>query len=1077
MAGTGKVVYWESISSAATFAFIQKDRSGVEHTISGTTSGEKVVDITNAESAGFILSFNSGRLAYLNVRDNHGRPAISVQFLRSGLSPATGGFFGSIRHAFSHLSIRGDIAAVRADRSARVGEKNVVALSSKGRLQAWRIHRGGHNEHLGESDMREYITAALHEADPVSQEYPPESLEALDFTFVPKGLEAKYLELSRLSDAMESEDASVQHLLLLVSLTKSRTARYALVEIILTTKECRTGMVRPITSYSSPVEQSDVAQTMRPRIYLPRPALVAFVIFNRAAIIASVAVPPESPESQLQSDNHMVPPTFEDVVDFREDKVHEILGSGFEETPVASNQEEARHQRHKIKNPSAVLFVRGAGIVRLLTTDVDRFASDKPPQVTAKSKLEQAVFFGAKHDNPLVFDSRKEIQFSNEELSNAALEISHEILSSSTSYISTLPVHLEENLQARSYALERLANYLRSSGAELDRPSRWKLLYNAEKMHVAALLWNLHESFTASRPSDDKKSLVGSIVEFIHQNDKHEPSAKIGEVDAVRHWFIKDVFRMEIFVTWAYEVIKVLYKDHLLDDRQVTVMLLEAMQIHVCANTASKDFREANLTHYRLGDERLRNGVLASGYEDLPEPWTSTEVGANNQRRLVDLIKGWLDDHYLTSDKPTKSKSAKSPDPRTLHKIYTDLPPLVDGMLFSLLEQARFAKDANESLAQAFAKEYAADRTERTRYLARIGHWEPAAKMAKRHGSLDALAAILLDHVDKLEGEIAEPGLTPFEQQNLKAKREAKKTELENSLREYGTEFAFPLYDYMLDKHGVGAVLDYDLDVLGCKTRYLRSKPELAKISWINDVQAEDDVQHAAATLVNHSLAKEQLVWNKKIGLSLGKLALLAESEVAIDRRDSLKPKADEARREDMITEVNTALSAMKIQDEIYNQVVSSTYDAVDEAAALNFAMETYSTNIPRRQKALHQIFEDGMGRLLRRESLDAMTLIDLLTLMSGSSEAFSANPFCLAFKVAENCCHSDEAKDARALIWRRLLIRDDWPKLNDTQLKGDDEVAGRLAETTLYIALTDCIRARKFSIPLAPRLLPLSLY
>ncbi|KAI1045150.1 hypothetical protein LB505_013202 [Fusarium chuoi] len=67
MGGSGKVVYWESIASAATFVFMKKDRTGVEYTISGMQTGEKVVAITNAESAGFILTFNSGRLAYMNA--------------------------------------------------------------------------------------------------------------------------------------------------------------------------------------------------------------------------------------------------------------------------------------------------------------------------------------------------------------------------------------------------------------------------------------------------------------------------------------------------------------------------------------------------------------------------------------------------------------------------------------------------------------------------------------------------------------------------------------------------------------------------------------------------------------------------------------------------------------------------------------------------------------------------------------------------------------------------------------------------------------------------------------------------
>src|SRR5690606_38217356 len=62
---SGKVAYWESISSAATLDFIRQQRSGVEDSISGMYSGEHVTQLVNAGSAGFVLVFSSGRLAYL----------------------------------------------------------------------------------------------------------------------------------------------------------------------------------------------------------------------------------------------------------------------------------------------------------------------------------------------------------------------------------------------------------------------------------------------------------------------------------------------------------------------------------------------------------------------------------------------------------------------------------------------------------------------------------------------------------------------------------------------------------------------------------------------------------------------------------------------------------------------------------------------------------------------------------------------------------------------------------------------------------------------------------------------------
>lgn len=1071
MAGSGKVVYWESISSAATFAFIKKDRSGVEYDISGMSVGEKVVDIANAESAGFILSFNTGRLAYLNVRDNHGRPAISVQFLRSSLASGGSGFFGSIRHAFSHLSLRGDVAAVRADRSSRVGEKNIVALSAKGRLQAWRIHRGGHNEPLGEFDARESITNALYEVDPKSEDFPADSFEALDFTFVPKGMDSKYHELSSLSNAMESDDPELQHLLILVSLTRRGTSRYALVEAMLNPDGCRTGVIRPITSYSTPFTQSDVAQIVRPRLYLPRPALVAYIVFDRAAIIASMAVPPLSPEAQLQTDNHHVPSTFEDVIDFREDKTHEIIGSGFEEPPSATNNEDTRTQRQRTKNPSTVLLVRGAGVIRLVTTDVDQFGSERPPTVTAKSKMEQAVFFGEKQDNPLIFDARQEVAFSNEQMAEAALELSQEILESKTPFMSTLPAHLESNLLARSQALERLNGYIRATGAELDRTTRWQLLWSAEKMHVAALLWKRHEDFTASRLSSndkDKQSVIAMIVQFIHESQKHNPVAKAGEVDAVRHWFLHDVASLDLFVSWAYELIKKMHQEKVLNNAKGSMLSYEAMQVFTCALTDALEYRRANLTFYGLGSEILEHGIMKTGYEGLPVPWTARNILANNAKRCFELAQRWVEP-YLQEGAEKYQQTESGPDPKVLDKILRSLPALLDVMLTSVLEHARAARYSaspkERDNAHHFAAEYESSRQEKTIWLARAGHWEQAATIAKKHGCLNGLASILLQHIERLETNLKDPGMSPFEQQRLKTLKESKKAELQSNMVDSVTGFGFAVYDYLLEAHGVSALLGFNLDVAGTRTKYLRSKPELAKLSWMNDVDEEKDVSTAARTLLDVGLSKEQQVWSKKVELSLGKLALLAEEEDSGPR--NFTNRAEEVQREEVIDKVHRELRTIQVQEDLYQQVRPTIAEAIDDATALNFVMEQHC-KIPKKAKASRQVFEDGMRRLLNHEALDVMTLIDLLSqayFAPGLRPGDSSDLHWLALKVAEASCHKDEVHEAKRLIWRRLLNRDDWKSINNTQMKDDDEIVVALAQTALCECFYDGITHRKAPI------------
>ncbi|KAL0942209.1 nuclear pore complex subunit nup133 [Colletotrichum truncatum] len=1075
---SGKIAYWESISSAATLDFIRQQRHGVEGAISGMYSGERVIQITNAESAGFVLAFSSGRLAYMNVRDGHGRPTISVQFLRTSLGPANGGLFGSIRHALTHTTGRGDIAAVRAERTARVGERNVVAATLKGRLHAWRIHRGGHHDTIVEADMQEEIIDAIREVDPSSGEFHHDTFEVVDFTFVPKGLEAKYRDMSRLSDAMASDDINLQHLLLLVSLTKKRESHYSLVEVILSPSSAQVGMVRPITSYKARFSPANPLQATRPRLYLPRPALVAFIVLDKAVVVASIGVPPESPDAQLQEDNHIIPPTYEDVITLSDNNQSEVLGSGFEEPQAANSHEESRSQRQKTKNPAVVLIVRGSGVVRLTTTDIDRFGSDKPPKVTPKSKLEQAVFFGNKQDTPLVFDGRKGVQFSDSEIAEAALQLSHEIMSSSTPHISSVPASLEDNLSNRVLALERLMLHLKQTKVNLDRRTRWLLLSHAEKMMVSTILWKRHEAFTNERPANDKKDLIAEIVEFIHQDDKTNLNRNVGEVDRVRHWFIHDVDRLEIFIAWAYEVIKYMYKDHIMDDVRITRLMYEAQQVNLVALITALDYRQKKLSFYGLEDEELDLGIVRENYEGLPEPWTGCHYICNNLKRLLELSHTWLDQYYPPKDK-VKDKS-KQPDPALLEKINSEISNLTDQYLVSLLEASRWNAVQLDSKAQKWSehltKLYDSDKNDKILALLRLGKWDESIKIAEKHRCWKALALAMIEQINTLKHE-ATLSRSQVEARELTKKAESREKQIGQYFDKYGEAFAFPTYEILLDNSGVQAVLDFSYDNHAYRTKFLREKPELAKISWINDIQGENDIDHAAETLLDLGLTREQQVWNKKIELSLGKLALLAESQepstpnlFGIKRTTSGEAK-DSSKNDDKLDIIDSQLGIVRIQDQLYAQIFPSIQTAVDEIAELQLAMENHCVQLPKKQKALIQIFENSMRRLLKHEALDAMSLIDLLTLVNlpADTAAEIADPFYLALLVASFGLQGEELKMAKRLIWRRCFIRDDWTKINDTQLKDDSAVEEKITNTALFGAFASCYQHQTIDNPFQP--------
>ncbi|KAB5577589.1 Non-repetitive/WGA-negative nucleoporin C-terminal-domain-containing protein [Coniochaeta sp. 2T2.1] len=1026
---SGKIAYWESISSAATLDFIRQQRTGVEDAIHGMFSGEHVVQLVNAESAGFVLAFSTGRLAYMSVRDGHGRPAISVQFLRNGLGSSSVGFLGSLRNALSTSSLKGDLAAVHANHGTKVGERTIVAATSKGKLHGWRLHRGGHHEAFADVDIRESVVEAAEKTD---AQVSAEAFEVLDFAFVPRRVEKKYRDVSRFSAAISSEDDSLQQLLLLVSFGGKRNQQYSLVEVVLSAGAFQVGMVRPITSYATPIR---TLAPVKPRIYLPRPALVAFAVFDRAVVVASLTLPPESPESQLQEDNSILPATFEDVVDFRDEDVLEIVGSGMEEPALnGSAADDSRAPRHKTKNPATVLLVRGVGVVRVAIADIERFTSGTPPAVTAKSKLEQAVFFGIKDDNPLVFEGRRDLRFSNKEIGDAAVQLSHEIVSSKTPFICNLPASLESNMRTRINYLERLISHLNVLKVDLDQRTRWLLLWNAEKMTVATLIWKQHEKFLAQRPDGHKKSVVSETAVYINEHQKTEPNSAIGEVDPVRHWFINDVWRLDIFIAWGYQIIKYAYTEHLTDNTGITRLLCEAMTISNLALAEALRYREQHSKLY--GVRRWSAGT------GLPEPWNATQFIANNMKRMVEFCYTWLDQFYLLD-------SEDDVDPKLLNSIRMQLPSLTNVYFTALQEYARWAELSGDDQTKGYGKlcsdAYKSDSYTKVLALEKYGLWREAVALAEENRSFDAMARLLVEqaHAKKQQARTHAP----------QEEATALEREIGDLFDKYGQEFAFPAYEVLLETSGVQAVLDFAFDKKGYATEFLRTRPELAKISWINDVERENDIHHAADTLLSLGLTREQQVWNKKIELSLGKLALLAEEEKA-EAAGSISN--GDANTTAGLERIDRELEIIKIQDALYQEMLPSFSDAVDQDEEPRLAVLSHGDLIPKKHKVIADIYEDAMVRLVKHEALDAFSIIDLLTLSHLRPEHVldMGDQFCLALQVAALGLKGEDRRNAERLIWRRCYLRDDWREVNETNNKADIDQLEAVAATAVYSAM-----------------------
>lgn len=1058
---SGKISFWEHISSAATLDYFRQQRTGVEDTIPGMFSGEHVDQVTRADSAGFILSLSSGRLAHLSVRDGQGKPAISVQFLRSTWGQSSGvwdSVFGGIRNALKAAVQRGDLAAVRVDPSHRAGPRNVAAATKTGRLHAWRIQRGGHHEIISSVDAREAILLGLQQVLPSFNNNV--DFEVVDFTFVPRGIDEKYTQASRLSDALYRDDDSIQHLLLLVSLSSKRQSQYALVEVEVQGEAFQVGMIRIISSYTTPVNPS---ATAKPRLYLPRPGLVAFLIFDRAVVIASVASPPETPDTQLQGENNALPATFEDVIDLRNEDSLEIVGTGLEEPQGPGQEPEvSRSHRPKAKNPTALLMIRGIGVVRIVLSEVDRFASEQPPEVTAKDKLEQAIFYGLKDDNPLVFEGRRSMPFSNDDIACAALELSDDILASRPVALAGGSASTDTNLRQRGVWLDKLISHLNAQKVTLDRRTKWQLLANAEKISMAREIWRLHETFLNERPKNERKTIVSEAIECINEEDKKIPDRSAGELDRARTWFIYDTGRLDVFLPWTYQVIKYYRKQQLADDATITRFLYEGMLVFYETLHGALEFRKRNLDLYGLSGEVIELGILAreEDYEGLPKPWTSTEFICEYFYRLIELCQMWLDTYY-----PPPTSSAL--DPVLVHSIRNMLSNLIDQLILTLTEYIKWAEGNGDQSADVdgtlFCEKCRTVLVRSSDLLLKLRDfdlWDEALKIAEKYHDNKALAELIVTEL----AELAEQMNTsdPRGAGQAKDRLVSKKQHLIECMDKYDASFAFEAYKMLLANGGPSKVLEFSpADRKGFGTMFLRNDQRLGKISWINDIENEKDLENAAKTLIDVGEQEDQ-VWSKKIELSLGKLTLLAESASGDPEQNFAESRSKAAKCDADLARVEKELEIIRIQDRTYQMLFPAFQDAVDDVAAVELAMQAFAPKTPKKYKVLHDDLEDAMSHLVAHKAMAPLTLINLLTLVRlDDIVGTETDLFCSAIRVADLALHGEQKQQAMRLIWRRCYIRDDWSKVNHTENMNDQAVLDILGQTQAYCTMVACIRWR----------------
>ena len=1025
MPNSGKVTYWESLSSAANVDPYRQRQQSIQGDVSGLLSGEFITKITEAEPRGFVLTLSTGRLAHLMVSDPQGIPAINVQFMRDS-GAQSGGVFGSLRSVFSSAGWKKDVAAVRAGSSWQRGQRFAVVATTKGTFQTWDLNWNGTHSLVNEVEAKEDMLQALIEGAEVPQDIDEHLFEVLDFTLLPGAGSG-----NEIATIDKSGDCK---LIALTSLKGMDSTKYTLIGMTLTNKSVNIDVVHPITCFRASLP---LQSTSRPQIIVPEPAQTAFIIFESSVVLISLVEVAETPSSQLQIEAHTLPEPFQDVIDFRKTKPYRVVG-------CAPDLYDHGHTQS-----SCVLMIFGFGLVRVsaLPMKEGQSALDRAA-VTVATKIEQAVFFGSLQQDLLDFTPRPEMAFEQEEVEAAALNIAQSIMDSSSAYVVAIAPSMEQTLQRRATALAELNNHLKKHYPPLSRLTRWKLLWNAEKMASAKAIWRCYtDALNNPNKGSDKRTLLPQLVEYMHQSLKNENQPDLHQTDGVRHWFIHDVWRLENIIPWAQEIVEALFEESVEDNAKIDQatqarFVSEANDIQLAGLETAFLFRETNAGFYGLEHEQISDGVLKSGYEELPQIWTSTPFIVTKVKTLTDVSRELAKLHEESDG------SEGDPSPQLVIKLAADNPRQVQICCQTYIERHRWLKSRPDAESRAAGERLMRAHFEvrRTLFasLSDIGQPEEGIKLAEKYHDMDALVLIIEQEIDSAESdEVAQQYEERVDEYFIK----------------FGTLWATAFFKRHLASSNAVHVLNNNTSYRKHLTHFFRHHQAYAKIAWINEVVAERNYLNAA-TLLERARAQERNLWSCKIASSMAKLSIMAASA---------ERQIENQAMESAVRRIDGQLPVMTIQGDLFGYIKSTIRDALDTDAEADLAMQRYGSSFVSGKPFLRDVLDRNLRKMLSMEILPIDGLIDILTLIDSqvpySDDGFQIldSRFFSALKILRQSTSEDKDRGRldllEKIIWRRCMIQDNWEEINRTELKDDKQVELETSITALFKTMKEGYR------------------
>ncbi|KAH7094703.1 Non-repetitive/WGA-negative nucleoporin C-terminal-domain-containing protein [Paraphoma chrysanthemicola] len=1024
---TGKIAFWENIDSAEARNLYPQRHQAVEGSLK-LYSGETITDVTDIQHAGFVLTTSSGRLAHLTLRDSQGRPSITATIL-SAPSTSNGSFF-SLKGLLGG-AIRKTVASVKARSSESKGQMEVITATRAGLFTQWDLSWSGQHNFIREVDVQSNIASAIQpDASPESRSL--RDVQILDFVI------------------MEQQHAAeVVRLLVLVAASSPESLDYSLLEVDLSSTGGLISRAIPIRTF----HQLQLPKEPTGTLLVPYPGHTAYVLFTGAICVTSLAQPEESPNNQLLLDAGRSTLPFQDTIYFREDM--DVVVSGH-----ALEQENRKNLR-----ATALLFIQQFGLVQISAEPpTDDLKDDDRTKITARSKLEQATFFSTTPGNLLDFSVKSRFSFPDEEIAQAAIDISSGILSSSYDHLDKVISNLDDHFQKRAAALRTLIAQLLSDYPPISFQTKWRLLAQAEKLEASHKLWLWYQEKQHDQQIHPElypdNILMGDIVKALNERYKTPIQTDLGENDTIRQFFLKDVDSLHVLIPWGWFFLRTFYiKDGTKEQPPVMQRLSEGNDVMLVTLEAAFEFRQANIEAYDLDPETLDDGILKPGHGNdvLPHFWTSGHNVVSSVRSLVDVGRNLAVSNYEEGYQEGLSQ-----------KIGKDNPRLVKLGCQTHIERFQWALEQSDEKTREMGRSLRTEWNVNVRPnhifgLTEIGLATEGMKLAEQYHDMPTLVNLVWDETNWLESEKATTR-SKMEQAESTVKLNRIKERISRYFEVYSDAWAEAFYSKYIKENQAAQLFIKEYLNQPALTKFLRAEPSRSRLRWINEVLGEKNYEAAGAALHDAATKQETNAWCQRVELSMAKLAMLCKDQVRSDAAP-LPPTTDpkqktksERVRDSRFSNTVHQLEYAKIQEQVYERLLPIISQALDKESAVELLMAEFGQGRLRERPAHQSILKEGFENLIHHRVIDPSLMIDILTLMDSDDKEevnslLQSNEYVYAIRVLMinwDDMNRTTRESLLKLIWKRLCIRDNWAEINQTRDISDAKLNDFLQHTNI---------------------------